>query len=365
MDTARTGERTRRAGGADQRGQGRGRRKSFPVHGRNRRPAPRRSQPPRSSCRCCRTSRAAGSGRINVGIGAAYQAPAPPLWTRRLDAVFLHPVAGPADLPGGGRGVFQTIFSRRAAADGRLASADRDLRPMDRRRAAGFGIFRSLLVEGVWNGVGSVIVFLPQILLLFLFIGILEDSGYLARAALIADRTMARFGLAGKSVHSAAVGLRLRGAGHHGDAHHREQARPHGDHPDRAVHDLLGAAAGLHPDHRRVHPGAAACSGRCSARRLARCWASTCWDSWRRIVTARLLKSSVLKSERTPFMLEMPPYRMAHAAVAGPAADRPRQGLPAPRRHCDSAGRDRAVDARASAAAKTARRPTSPTASPA
>ncbi len=46
---------------------------------------------------------------------------------------------------------------------------------------------------------GSVLVFLPQILLLFLFIGILEDSGYLARAALIADRTMARVGLQGKS----------------------------------------------------------------------------------------------------------------------------------------------------------------------
>ena len=58
---------------------------------------------------------------------------------------------------------------------------------------------RSLLVDGIWSGVGSVIVFLPQILLLFLFIGILEDSGYLARAALIADRTMAKFGLQGKS----------------------------------------------------------------------------------------------------------------------------------------------------------------------
>ncbi len=59
--------------------------------------------------------------------------------------------------------------------------------------------WRSLLVDGVWSGVGSVVVFLPQILLLFLFIGILEDSGYLARAALIADRTMAKFGLQGKS----------------------------------------------------------------------------------------------------------------------------------------------------------------------
>ena len=52
---------------------------------------------------------------------------------------------------------------------------------------------------GVWGGVGSVLVFLPQILLLFLFLGILEDSGYLARAAVIADRTMAKVGLQGKS----------------------------------------------------------------------------------------------------------------------------------------------------------------------
>src|SRR5579885_2918189 len=62
-----------------------------------------------------------------------------------------------------------------------------------------YAALRSLLVDGVWSGVGSVVKFLPQILILFLFIGILEDSGYLARAALIADRTMARIGLQGKS----------------------------------------------------------------------------------------------------------------------------------------------------------------------
>src|SRR5512143_2205380 len=61
------------------------------------------------------------------------------------------------------------------------------------------GVWSSRVSDGVWKGVGSVLVFLPQILLLFLFIGILEDSGYLARAALIADRTMARVGLQGKS----------------------------------------------------------------------------------------------------------------------------------------------------------------------
>ena len=49
-----------------------------------------------------------------------------------------------------------------------------------------------------------------------------------------------------QELHTAAVGLRLRGAGHHGDAHHREQARPHCHHSDCAVHDLLGAPAGLH-----------------------------------------------------------------------------------------------------------------------
>src|SRR5512143_3541879 len=61
------------------------------------------------------------------------------------------------------------------------------------------GVWSSRVSDGVWKGVGSVLVFLPQILLLFLLIGVLEDSGYLARAALIADRTMARVGLQGKS----------------------------------------------------------------------------------------------------------------------------------------------------------------------
>src|ERR1035441_9692111 len=58
---------------------------------------------------------------------------------------------------------------------------------------------RLLLRDGLWNGVQSVLVFLPQILLLFLFIGVLEDSGYLARAALIADRIMRSIGLNGKA----------------------------------------------------------------------------------------------------------------------------------------------------------------------
>jgi ferrous iron transport protein B len=104
-------------------------------------------------------------------------------------------------------------------------------------------------VEGVWSGVGSVMVFLPQVLLLFLFIGILEDSGYLARAALIADRTMAGSGCkANRSSRcSRLTPARCRRSLH---PHHRKQARPHRHHPDRALHDVLGAPPRLHADHR-------------------------------------------------------------------------------------------------------------------
>jgi len=58
------------------------------------------------------------------------------------------------------------------------------------------GALRSLLVEGVIGGVGSVLKFLPQILVLFFFIAILEDCGYMARTAYLMDRVMARVGSA-------------------------------------------------------------------------------------------------------------------------------------------------------------------------
>ena len=95
-------------------------------------------------------------------------------------------------------GVFEVVFSiGQPLSDGfgdllaRIGNLARPLLPE--------GWLQSLLLDGVWKGVGSVLVFLPQILLLFLFIGILEDSGYLARAALIADRVMRSIGLNGKA----------------------------------------------------------------------------------------------------------------------------------------------------------------------
>src|SRR5205085_2032779 len=61
------------------------------------------------------------------------------------------------------------------------------------------GMLNSLIVDGVIGGVGAVLVFLPQIVILFLFMAILEDCGYMARAAFLVDRLMTRVGLSGKS----------------------------------------------------------------------------------------------------------------------------------------------------------------------
>src|SRR6185312_6254436 len=61
------------------------------------------------------------------------------------------------------------------------------------------GALRSLIVDGIIGGVGAVVIFLPQILILFFFIALLEDCGYMARAAFLMDRLMAGVGLSGKS----------------------------------------------------------------------------------------------------------------------------------------------------------------------
>src|SRR5438105_8816028 len=61
------------------------------------------------------------------------------------------------------------------------------------------GPLKALITDGIFKGVGAVVVFVPQIALLFLFLAILEDSGYLARAAFLMDRLLAKVGLHGKS----------------------------------------------------------------------------------------------------------------------------------------------------------------------
>lgn len=122
----------------------------------------------------------------------------PDTFTGKLDSVLLHPVAGLAILLGILFVMFQAVFTwATPAMDG---------------IEAGFGLLgewlgavvsnellRSLLVDGLIGGVGSVLVFLPQILLIFLFIIVLEDFGYMARAAFLMDKIMGGAGLHGRA----------------------------------------------------------------------------------------------------------------------------------------------------------------------
>lgn len=118
--------------------------------------------------------------------------------TRTLDNFFLHPVAGPLILLAVLFLIFQAVFSwanaPMEAIDGAIVSLQGWL-----STALPDNWIKSLLLDGILAGVGSVVIFLPQILILFFFILVLELSGYMARAAFLMDRTMASVGLSGRA----------------------------------------------------------------------------------------------------------------------------------------------------------------------
>lgn len=94
--------------------------------------------------------------------------------------------------------IFQAIYRLGSGLAGWIETAKGGLIDLVQSQL-GPGLFRSLIVDGAMEGVGGVLVFLPQIALLFLFIAVLEDCGYMARAAFLMDRWMSRLGLSGKS----------------------------------------------------------------------------------------------------------------------------------------------------------------------
>ncbi len=171
------------------------------------------------------------------------------------------------------------------------------------------GWIQSLVLDGAWKGISSVLVFLPQILLLFLFIGVLEDSGYLARAALIADRVMRTIGLNGKafipllSAYACAVPaiMATRTIENKRDRLATILVTPFMTCSARLPVYMLLIAAFIpntfYPARisRTAHAGDAGplCGRICG-----------CDDH------GAALKSSILKSSETPFILELPQYRM-------------------------------------------------------
>jgi ferrous iron transport protein B len=118
--------------------------------------------------------------------------------TERIDRILLHPLWGFLVFLGVMAVLFQTLFSWSEPAIALIESGV-ELVKSSLTAVLPEGAVQGLVVEGIVGGVGNVIVFVPQIALLFLFIGILEDSGYLARVAFALDRVMGGVGLHGKA----------------------------------------------------------------------------------------------------------------------------------------------------------------------
>ena len=122
----------------------------------------------------------------------------PDRFSDRLDSVLLHPIIGPIILAALLFFIFQAVFS--------WATVPMDLIKTTIEYFGGLlgevlpnNWLRSLLINGVLAGLGGVVIFLPQILILFFFILLLEESGYLPRAAFLLDRVMGSVGLSGRS----------------------------------------------------------------------------------------------------------------------------------------------------------------------
>ncbi len=122
----------------------------------------------------------------------------PDTLTTRLDAVLLHPVAGLAILFGVLFVMFQAVFTWAQPLMNLISLGFDDLGSAV-HQVMPAGLVQSFIQDGIISGVGSVLVFLPQILILFLFILLLEDLGYMARAAFLMDRIMGGAGLHGRA----------------------------------------------------------------------------------------------------------------------------------------------------------------------
>jgi len=243
-----------------------------------------------------------------VSRRTGYQAPLSAENSRKLDSVLLHRVWGPLLFLAVVIGVFEVVFSiGQPLSDGfgdvlaKVGTLARPLLPV--------GWLQSLVIDGAWKGISSVLVFLPQILLLFLFIGVLEDSGYLARAALIADRVMRTTGLNGKafipllSAYACAVPaiMATRTIENKRDRFATILVTPFMTCSARLPVYMLLIAAFI-PNKTFLHGFLGLQTIVMLGLYLAGFVAA--------MTTAWLLKSSILKSNDAPFILELPQYRM-------------------------------------------------------
>jgi ferrous iron transport protein B len=163
------------------------------------------------------------------------------------------------------------------------------------------GLLKSLLVDGIIGGVGGVIVFLPNILLLFLAIAILEDSGYMARVAFIMDRLMHKIGLHGKSFIPMLIGF---GCSVPAIMATRTLENRRDRLTTMLVTPLMSCGARL-PIYALIIPAFFP-----QAWHAPMLWIIYVIGILLAVISAKLLRSTILKGESVPFVMELPPYRM-------------------------------------------------------
>jgi ferrous iron transport protein B len=243
-----------------------------------------------------------------ISTRTKYKAPISSEWTSKLDSVLLGRVTGPLLFLIVVFGIFQIVFSVGLP----ISNAFQEFLNVAGNKVGfllGHGWMESLLIDGIWKGVSSVLVFLPQILLLFLFVGILEDSGYLARAALIADRVMRAIGLNGKafipllSAYACAVPaiMATRTIENKRDRFATILVTPFMTCSARLPIYMLMIAAFI-PNKKLL--------GDFFGLQAAVMLSLYVLGFMAALATARLLKSSILKASSAPFILELPQYRV-------------------------------------------------------
>jgi ferrous iron transport protein B len=227
--------------------------------------------------------------------------------TDRIDRVLLHPALGFAIFVALMTVVFQALF---AGADPVIGWVEGFFAWLGGVAAGALpdGLLAGLVEKGLIAGVGSVLVFLPQILLLFLFIGILEDTGYMARVAFLMDRVMKTLGLHGRafvpmlSGYACAVPAIL-------------ATRTMERHRDRLltmlVIPLMTCSARL-PVYGLLIAALVPAGGSGPFTQGLLLAGMYLFSTVVALVAAAVLGRTVLKGPRVPLLLEMPPYRMPH-----------------------------------------------------
>lgn len=243
----------------------------------------------------------------SVLAAADYHAPRPDATTRAVDDVLLHPLWGGVVFVAVMFAFFQTIFTVAAPIQDTLQQGLGWLAEQVADHV-GHGFVGAFLSEAVIGGVGSVLVFVPQVALLFLLIALLEGLGYMARAAYLMDRIMAATGLDGRAFVAMLSSFACAVPG-------IMATRTIGSSKTRIATIL---AAPLMPCSARLPVyvllvGLLVPSGTrwgpVQAQGLAM-FALYVLGGLSAMVSARVLRSTVLRGELVPFYLEMPPYRM-------------------------------------------------------